>query len=153
MRPIETSATPRAVCNAVNRLIGACKDDVLLQDATAADVGDVDEHERLTARSRQRDVFVVELSGIVRDLGGTPRGTGSALERARAAFRSGRAALIGPNDGDAYGACARVEAKAERAYAEVLLLGLPDGARAVVERQHGEIARDVVELRRKTFLR
>lgn len=149
MQPIQATASPRVVRDAFNRLIGACKDDVLVQDAAALDIRD----DRLTAQSRQRDMFVIELSGIVKELGGTPREAGSSLERARAAFRSGRAALIGPNDGDTYGACARVEANAERAYAEVLLLELPEAARAIVERQHGEIARDAATLRRKSFSR
>jgi uncharacterized protein (TIGR02284 family) len=148
----DISLSSRAVCAVMNRLILACKDDARAQDAAATIVHGQGAREHLRECADERRAFVRELGAIVHERGGTARTNGSASAGVFELFRFGRAAVIGTNDGDTYGMCARVEARTAEAYAEALLLELPAVVRAVVERQQVEIQRDSAELRRKSFL-
>ena len=146
------SASPRAVCGAMNRLILACRNDAHAQDAAAEIVSDVEQRDLLTGYANRRGVFVRELSKIVHALGGRARASGSTTANMAALLRRFRSVVIGVHEGDAYGVCARLEAKAERRYDDALLVHLPDAARTIVERQRKEIAHDAAELRSKWFL-
>ena len=113
---LSRTASPQDTCDALNRLIGTCYDDIRAQRGAAEVVGDDARRRRLDESVQQRHVFIDELGEFVRELGGTPRSRGSALELARSVFEKLSQRAGGANAGDAYAACARVEAKTEGAY-------------------------------------
>jgi len=59
--------------------------------------------------------------------------------------------FVGPNAGDAYSNCERIEGRTERLYERALKAHLPHTVRQTVARQHAEIAADRIELRRRSF--
>ncbi len=151
--PTETSATPRDVCAAMNRLIRACVDDASAHLDAAGVVRGAGDRDALRSSAGDRDLFVRELRAIVERHGGAARRDGSLLRRLRVYAHHARAVLVGFNDGDAYLDCARLEAETARLYAVALDLRLPNDARSIVEHQRDTIAQDEARLRRKAFLR
>ena len=149
----ERSLSPQIVCAALNRLICACEDDVLALGRTAGVARSASDRDALEACSGERAMFIRELRTLVKSHSGVARRGGSFGERVWTLARSARALLVGVDEGDAYHACARLEAATEGAYAKALLMRLPNDARTVVERQHEAIARDSAYLRRKSFVR
>jgi uncharacterized protein (TIGR02284 family) len=148
----DTDRAQRDTCDVINRLIVACKDGAGAQTATGALISDVQNRDRLTSLVSRREMFVIELSEIVRALGGDARASGSVWGRANTALQQVRSRLGGNHEGDALGTSARVEATIERVYDDALRGVLPNDVRVVIERQHAEIDRDRAELRRAWFL-
>jgi uncharacterized protein (TIGR02284 family) len=137
----------KATHTVLNRLIGACRDDLHAQSAAARVVSGVDRRERLEDSARRRATFVHELSALVRAEGKTPRDEGSIGETLRGAFRTARSFVVGDNTGDAYAWCELVESKTEKQYERALAGSLPTGARLAIDRHYGEIVEDHAELR------
>jgi uncharacterized protein (TIGR02284 family) len=136
----------------MNRLIRGCLDDVLVQEAAALSVQPGSGLEGLRISIARRAVFIDELSGQVRALGGSPRKMPSVFGNLWGALRRARFALVGENDADAYQTCARVERKTEAAYEKALLVvDLPPLALAVIRQQQIEIEKDYRALRFSRF--
>lgn len=146
---MSTSArTTRAL---LDRLIIACHDDDDAQRACSTVVGGGMHRSRLEASAASRTAFADELSTVVRSLGGVASARGSLAEHLRAAFTQARTVVVGPNAGDAYTNCERIEGLTERLYERTLEKHLPHTIRQMVARQHAEIAADRIELRRRSF--
>ena len=149
----ETAVSPQIVCAAVNRLIRACEDDILSLGRTADIARSATDREELRSRVEERAMFVRELGALVKSHGGVARRGGSFGQRLWTLARSARHLVVGVDEGDAYHACARLEAATEGRYAKALLVRLPNDVRTMIERQHEAIARDGAYLRKKSFLR
>lgn len=137
----------KATHTVLNGLIEACRDDVHAQSSAAKVVSGAERRARLQESARRREVFVQELSTLIRAQGKTPHDGGSLGETLRGAFRSARALVIGDNTGDAYSWVERVEGKTEDRYESALAGTLPTETRAALVRQHAEISGDRAELR------
>lgn len=135
----------------LNGLIGACHDDMLAQEATAQMVVG-DPRRRLNDAVRRRRSFVVELTRLVGEQGGHARKRGTLAQRVRLAITSARVFMGGGHAGDSYCDSAQASGNAERLYDRALKRVLPDDVRAVLTRQHAEIAADHVDLRRRRIL-
>ena len=129
------------------RLIVACNDDARAHAAAALVVGG-SRGDRLNAAAARRLSFADELAEQVRSSGGRPEEGGSAFEGIRAALHGLNALVIGENAGDAYGSCARIEAKTERLYERAAGPDMPISVSEVIGRHYLEIAADRAELRR-----
>src|SRR5688572_15189021 len=103
----------------LNRLIVACNDGARAQNAAALVVAG-ERRAQLEDGATRRLTFVNELSELVREMGGTPRHGGSALEGVRTMAHRVNVLLVGENGRDAYGTCARVEAHTERLYEDAI---------------------------------
>jgi uncharacterized protein (TIGR02284 family) len=152
MDDTDRAVAHRDACDLVNRLIVACKDGADAQVASREIIFDVKNRDRLTSLVSRREMFVIELSELVRALGGEARATGSSWGKANTTLQHVRSKLGGNHEGDALGTSARVEATVERIYDDVLRGTLPSYVRVVVARQHAEIDLDRAELRRAWFL-
>jgi len=149
-------ASPRSVCAELNRLILTCKEDVLVYGAAASIVSDLHARDLFLERSQRRAVFVGELSALIVALGGTPEQRARRFTRFSGLLHGYRGTILGfvggVHDSRSYDACAHAAAKSEGVYEDVLRSPLTDDAQTTIERQHAEIARDSVELRRQRFL-
>jgi uncharacterized protein (TIGR02284 family) len=134
---------------ALNRLIGACRDDIHAQSAAAKVVSGADRRARLEDSARRRASFVLELSALVRADGKSPRDDGSIGETLRGAYRTARSLVIGDNTGDAFAWCELVESKTRERYESALAGPLDENARAALDRHRAEILVDHLELRRR----
>jgi uncharacterized protein (TIGR02284 family) len=134
----------------MNHLVVACIDDQVSLRAAAAALP-VDQREPLRYVARRRSAFGRELATCISELGGTPARHGSVRPRLRALAQRANRALVGGTLGDAYRGLAAAEARTESLYTEVLRHDLPPDARATVERQHDEIARDQSAFRRQQW--
>ncbi len=134
----------------INHLVVACIDDQIALRAAAA-VLPVDQREPLRYVAMRRGAFGRELARHIGELGGTPALHGSVRPQLRALAQRINRALVGGTDGDAYHGLAVAEARTESLYTEVLRHALPPDARATVERQHDEIARDQSAFRRQQW--
>jgi uncharacterized protein (TIGR02284 family) len=133
---------------ALNRLVVACRDEVIPLEQAALALGHGERRARLVQQARRRGIFRRDLCAGVVALGGQPTRTPSYVARLSGALRSVRRSLTGKHVGDAYAACARATEKTAQAYATALRLNLPDDARFGVELQYAEIELDRIELRR-----
>jgi hypothetical protein len=134
--------------SALNRLVVACRDEVIPLEAAALVMGHGERRARLVQQSRRRVIFLRDLCAGVTALGEVPTLAPSYGARLSGALRGVREFFTGKHVGDAYAACARATAKTAQAYSAVLRLKLPDDARFGIERQYAEIELDRVELRR-----
>jgi hypothetical protein len=146
-----TETLSRSDVARLDRLILACNDGARAQAAAALIVGG-SRADRLEEAAARRASFADELAEMIRLFGGKaePRSTGSTsvYETIRAAIHGVNSLIIGENAGDAYGSCARIEAKTEKLYARTSCLDLPRAVIEVMIRHHLEISADHAELRR-----
>lgn len=140
--------SPEAACAAMNRLMIACRADLSVQKAAAATVQNLHARDDLLLRCKRRDAFITELASEIRVLGGTPGKRATLFGDLWGALRRARYFLIGDNDGDAFATCADVETTTEKKYAAARNRHFPNGCDEVIARQHDEIERDRINLRR-----
>jgi uncharacterized protein (TIGR02284 family) len=134
--------------SALNRLVVACRDEVMALDAAALMARDSECMAQLQQQSRRRAAFRRDLSAGVLALGGVPAKTASYRARLSSALRSLRGFLSVPHQGEAYAACARAAEKTTLAYSTALCLDLPNDVRFSVECQQMEVEFDHRELKR-----
>jgi hypothetical protein len=149
MPPVACDANSvELMCTAMNRLIVACKYDMIAHSALAATIRDPFLREQLVEQARLRGSFVRDLGAAIRSLGGaldqTP-GMGLFLEAVREK-------LLGKTTASAYAVCVRVTAMTEGAYSAALLLQMPNDARRRIKRHLAEIRANRMRLELRTAL-
>ncbi len=138
-----TAREVRHARRALNHLIIACEEDILVgHDAEhATPFGPLTE--QLRTQARRRAGFVKDIQTAVVTLGGRPSRVASGLARIRWSVRHLRAFVGGWHEGDAFAAIADAEARTAKAYRRALSGWLPEDARLVTQRQLAEIDSDL----------
>ena len=142
------SNSTRSLGSALNRIMLACRDEVIPLDSAARLMEGSERKLRLLRQSQRRTVFLRDLGAAVIALGGVPASGASSRARLLGELRGIRALLAGYHSGDAYAACARATENTASAYFAALQSELPADIRFGLERQYAEIEVDRGELRR-----
>jgi uncharacterized protein (TIGR02284 family) len=131
----------------MNRLVLACKDDIMAEEDARSAVRDGALAAELGVRARERALFVEDLQRAILSLGGNPSRRASPAAWARSLVRHVRAFVGGPHEGDAYAAITHADERTARAYLHALSRSLPDDARFGVKQQLAWVEADRDEAR------
>ena len=145
---ITTERSTRHALGAMNRLIVACKEDILAEKDAIRAVHDPAVADHLRLQAQQRSTFVDELHHAIVTLGGRPATEASALSWGRSILRHLRALVGGWHEGDGYAGMVHAEERTAKVYLDALSGWLPDDARFGVKRQLTLIEADLDEARR-----
>lgn len=123
----------------LNELIETCKDGAK-GFAEAAEKASSTELKTLFAKySAQRSSFAADLDGQVMSLRGKPAESGHMAAAAHRGWIDLKTAFTGNDDKALLNECERGEDYAKKAYTDALKEDLPSDARAIVQRQAGEV--------------
>lgn len=135
---MSTESNDKAI-SVLNELIETCKDGAK-GFASAAEKADSPELKSLfTKYSAQRTSFAADLDGMVISLRGEPAETGHVAAVMHRGWIDIKTAFAGNDDKALLNECERGEDYAKKAYMDALKEDLPPDARAIVQRQSGEV--------------
>jgi uncharacterized protein (TIGR02284 family) len=143
---VASSDSPRTTRHTLNRLIIACREDILAERDAERATRDPAGRDRLHEQTQQRHAFIHDLGAVVHRLGGAVAQQAGTLAWLRSLARQVRALVAGWNEGDGYRACAEAEQRTVRTYAAALST-LPPDARFGVKQQLAQVEEDLEEAR------
>jgi uncharacterized protein (TIGR02284 family) len=123
----------------LNSLIEACKDREQGYRTAAEGAHNHDLKELLRSYEAQSAGFVAELQAEVSRRGGAPAETGSLTGWLTRGWQQLASVVSGGDDGAVIAGCERGEEAARTAYEAALAQPLPQGARALAERQYAAV--------------
>jgi uncharacterized protein (TIGR02284 family) len=126
---------PSDVISILNDLIATCADGAVGFRTAAEAIGNTEARTMLTQRAERIEQSKVELSDIVRRLGGVPAEEGHPVASLHRGWISLKAAITRKNDDAILAEVERGEENAVKHYREALNAQLPADVRMVVEAQ------------------
>lgn len=134
-----TIMTRDEVISTLNNLIETCRDGQAGFQAAVEGATHPSLKEMFFQYAQQRSLFVSELQGEVRALGGDPQTTGSVAAALHRGWINIKSAVTGKNEHSILEECERGEDSALKNYQEALKENLPPSLSSLVNRQYQAI--------------